>query len=182
MSRTRYNLDTPIGRVRTVFIAGTRYYLIKDVCAGIGLTGHSPWSWHAKEQDNRERYYKRYDLERGCATNRAGRRNTTTVITYDGLMDYLCSSTIIKKPQAIMFRTWLEAQASERDKAAPKQDAKLPLEQEQPAAEEEAPTVEEAMLADEGPRWLATYVCSECGHMSDKPTKFCPECGTRLTA
>ena len=53
MSRTRYNLDTPIGKVRTVFIAGTRYYLIKDVCVGIGLTGHSPWSWHAKEQDNR---------------------------------------------------------------------------------------------------------------------------------
>ena len=156
MSRTRYNLDTPIGRVRTVFIAGTRYYLIKDVCAGIGLTGHSPWNWHAKEQDNRERYYKRYDLERGCATNRAGRRNTTTVITYDGLMDYLCSATIIRKPQAIMFRTWLEAQASERDKAAPKQETKLPLEQ--PAAEEIP--VEEVVQADEGPCWLITYTCS----------------------
>jgi len=176
MSRTRYNLDTPIGRVRTVFIAGTRYYLIKDVCAGIGLTGHSPWSWHAKEQDNRERYYKRYDLERGCATNRAGRRNTTTVITYDGLMDYLCSATIIRKPQAIMFRTWLEAQASERDKAAPKQETKLPLEQ--PAAEEMP--VEEVVQADEGPSWLITYTCSECGCYVSKPSKFCPDCGKRL--
>lgn len=178
MSRTRYNLETPIGRVRTVIISGTRYYLIKDVCAGIGLTGHSPWSWHAKEQDNRERYYKRYDLERGCATNRAGRRNTTTVITYDGLMDYLCSATIIRKPQAIMFRTWLEAQASERDKAAPKQEAKLPLEQ--PAAEEMP--VEEVVQADEGPCWLITYTCSECGCSVTKPSKFCPDCGKRLMA
>ncbi len=180
MSRTRYNLDTPIGKVRTVFISGSRYYLIKDVCAGIGLTGHSPWSWHAKEQDNRERYYRRYDLARGCATNREGRRNTTTVITYDGLMDYLCSATIAKKPQAIMFRTWLEAQASERDKAAPKPDAKLPLEQ--PVVEAEEQPVEEVLLADEGPRWLISYTCSCCGHSVEKPSRYCPECGARLTA
>ena len=178
MSRTRYNLDTPIGKVRTVLIHGTRYYIIKDVCAGIGLTGHSPWSWHAKEQDNREKYYRRYDLARGCATSREGRKNTTTVITYEGLMDYLCSSRIAKKPQVIMFRTWLDAQASESDRATPKPEAKLPLEQ--PVVEEEAPSIEEVMLADEGPHWLITYTCSECGCAVQKPTKFCPDCGKRL--
>ena len=178
MSRTRYNLETPIGKIRTVFINGTRYYLIKDVCVGIGLTGHSPWSWHAKEQDNKEKYYKRYDLARGCATSRGRSKNTTTVVTYDGLMDYLCSATIAKKPQAIMFRTWLEAQASERDKAAPNPDVKLPLEQ--AVAEEEPVTVEEIILADEGPRWVITYTCSECGCSVQKPSKFCPDCGKRL--
>ena len=143
MSKTRYVLDTPIGRVRSVFIAGTRYYMIKDVCAGIGLTGHSPWSWHAKEKDNKERFYRRYDLARDCPTSKDGRKNTTTIITYAGLMDYLCSATIIKKPQAIMFRTWLEAQASDCDKAAPKQEE---AKSEEPAKEE--PKVEEPKAAD----------------------------------
>jgi len=176
MSKTRYVLDTPIGRVRSVFIAGTRYYMIKDVCAGIGLSGHSPWSWHAKEKDNKERFYRRYDLARDCPTSKEGRKNTTTIITYAGLMDYLCSATIIKKPQAIMFRTWLEAQASDCDKAAPKQEDRLPLEQ---AIAEEMP-VEEIAQADEGPCWMIAYTCSVCGCSVSKPSKFCPDCGLRL--
>jgi|GEM_PF-6365312 len=179
MSRTRYVLNTPVGRVRTVFVAGTRYYMIKDVCAGIGLSGHSPWSWHAKDKDNKERFYRRFDLARDCVTNKEGRKNTTTIITYDGLMDYLRSATIAKKPQAIMFRTWLAAQATERDKAAPNPDDKLPLEQ---AVIEAEQSIEEAVLADETPRWNVIYVCSECGHQATKPTKYCPDCGEKLGA
>lgn len=179
MSRTRYVLNTPVGRVRSVFIAGTRYYMIKDVCAGIGLTGHSPWSWHAKEKDNKERFYRRFDLARDCVTSREGRKNTTTIITYEGLMDYLRSATIAKKPQAIMFRTWLEAQVTERDKAAPKSDEKLPLEQ---AVIETGPITEEAPSVAAEPRWCVQYVCSQCGYVTSKPSKFCPDCGERLGA
>ena len=55
MSRNRMVLDTPVGKIRTVTVNNARYYLNKDVCVGLGLTGHSPWSWHATEAGNKQR-------------------------------------------------------------------------------------------------------------------------------
>ena len=175
MSRSKYLLDTPAGKVRTVMIDGARFYVIKDVCAGIGLTGHSPWSWHAKEAGNKELFYRRYDLNRRCATSGGGRRNTATVITYNGLIDYLSSATIRKKPQAVMFKTWLESQVEIAD---PSSETETLLEQQEIEIPTSGPKEPENMKAPQ--TWRISYVCPFCEYTTRSRSKFCPECGSRL--
>ena len=176
MSRNRTVLDTPVGKVRTVTVNNARYYLIKDVCAGLGLTGHSPWSWHAKEADNKQRFYSRYDLQRKCATSGSGRHNTATIITYEGLMDYLSSATIRNRPQAIMFRMWLDGQTPEEDRVPPVYQSQLPLEQVAAPAE----TAQAANDAAVPLLWIVEYTCPACGFSGAKATQFCPDSGAKL--
>ena len=163
MSKSKYTLESPIGRVRSVMIGNVRYFMIKDVCAGIGLQGHSPWSWHVNAGNNRERFYKRYDLNRRRETTHSGAKNTVTVITLEGLNDYLRSPYIIKKPRAIFFKTWLDAQSQLHETAAPTEPERLDDMIEQ-AVEQSKPAADAKIKHKQC--WEVQFRCRKCGYMN----------------
>ena len=179
VSKSKSNLNTPIGRVRTVMIGKTRYFMIKDVCAGIGLQGHSPWSWHVNAGNNRERFYKRYDLNRRRETKFASAKDTVTVITLEGLYDYLRSPYIIKKPRAMMFKTWLDAYTPLKEVTVTEATEPERLDEMIEQAAEQATPEQEAKT---GPKqyWEVNFRCRKCGFTTIAPTKFCPDCGEPL--
>ena len=179
MSKSKSNLNTPIGRVRTVMIGNARYFMIKDVCAGIGLQGHSPWSWHVNAGNNRERFYKRYDLNRRRETRFASAKDTVTVITLEGLNDYLRSPYIIKKPRAMMFKTWLDAYTPLKEvtvtEAAEPERLDEMIEQ---TAKQATPDAESVIRPKQ--YWDVVFRCHKCEYMTAVPTNYCPDCGEPL--
>ena len=179
MSKSKSNLNTPIGRVRTVMIGKTRYFMIKDVCAGIGLQGHSPWSWHVNAGNNRERFYKRYDLNRRRETKFASAKDTVTVITLEGLYDYLRSPYIIKKPRAMMFKTWLDAYTPLKEVTVTEATEPERLDE---MIEQNVEPVKAEPVTSKAPKpwWGVAFVCPKCNYMTIAPTNFCPDCGLAL--
>ena len=197
MRRAREIIKTPIGNIFTVDLDGAPYFNIKEVCAGIGLRGHSPWSWHAERGDNRERYYKRYSTQRRDFTDNTNGHGSITMISCTGLSDYL-QNPRLRNGLALMFKAWLEItypkekQESASDDAGqylhdlvnygPKiadanaRDRQVP--QNQISMDQHEAT--RGLMPAQPKRWRVQYVCPTCGFQSPGAYNHCPECTERL--
>ena len=197
MRRAREIIKTPIGNIFTVDLDGAPYFNIKEVCAGIGLRGHSPWSWHAERGDNRERYYKRYSTQRRDFTDNTNGHGSITMISCAGLSDYL-QNPRLRNGLAVMFKAWLEttypkekqesasddvgkylhdlveygpkiADANARDRQVPQNQ--ISMDQHEATRD---------LMPAQPKRWRVQYVCPSCGFQSPGPYNHCPECTERL--
>lgn len=194
MRKARAIIDTPIGKIFTVDFDGTLFFNIKEVCAGIGLRGHSPWSWHAERADNRERFYRRYSMKRRSFTENMNGHGSITMISLEGLYDYL-SNPRFKSALTMMFKVWLsnnypmEQQASQQEQymkdlfeLGPEYaDTKIVAQEchpDQISMDEHEQCRD--ILPPKPKRWRVQYVCPECGHQDTRASKHCPECGERL--
>ena len=196
MRRARAVINTPVGHIFTVDDCGKLYFNIKEVCSGIGLRGHSPWSWHAERGDNRQRYYRRYTLKQRSFTFNANGHGSITMISLEGLYDYL-ENPRLNNALALMFKAWLntnypiettqEAPAQAENDDATKQypldlinvgiDAPIPN---QISMDQDEKTRE--LMPEQPKRWKVKYICPVCGKELDTPSRYCPECGERLIA
>lgn len=189
MRRAREIIKTPIGNIFSVDLDGVPYFNIKEVCAGIGLRGHSPWSWHAERGDNRERYYKRYSTQRRDFTDNTNGHGSITMISCAGLKDYL-QNPRLRNGLALMFKAWLDttyrsdglkylddlekygidiAEMNRKRQLIPQNQ--ISMDQHQATS---------ALMPEQPKRWRIQYLCPECGHQASTASKHCPECGERL--
>ena len=197
MRRKREIIKTPIGNIFSVDLDGTPYFNIKEVCAGIGLRGHSPWSWHAERGDNRERYYTRYSTQRRDFTDNINGHGSVTMISCEGLHDYL-KNPRLRNGLSLMFRVWLEnTYPMEKQENAngdvgqylhdlvdygPKIADANAFERNTPKNQISMDQHEDArdIMPPQPKRWKVKYICPTCGLELDSPSKFCSECGERL--
>ena len=195
MKKARAIVKTPIGNIFTVDLNGTPYFNIKEVCIGIGLRGHSPWSWHAERGDNRMRYYKRYSTQRRSFTFNSNGHGSITMISREGLYDYL-QNPRLRNGLAVMFGAWLEAAYPREAKDVRElttdegrrylndladggvkyaEERRIPNQISMDQHEEIR-----SLMPTQPKRWRVQYVCPECGYQASALSKHCPECGERL--
>lgn len=183
MRKARAIIQTPIGNLFTVDRDGILYFGIKEVCEGIGLRGHSPWSWHAERGDNRERFYQRYSKQRRDFTEHANGHGSITMISLEGLYDYL-SNPRLKNGLTVMFLAWLSsnhpvadqsqditAQESERTSAVYAVADQISMDEHEQCRQ---------YIPPQPKRWRVQFVCPECGYQASSASKHCPDCGERL--
>ena len=193
MRKTRAVINTPIGKVFTVDLEGKPYFNIKEVCAGIGLRGHSPWSWHAERGNNRQLYYKRYSTQRRTFTFHANGHGSITMISVDGLIDYLRNPRL-RNGLAVMFKAWLESTYMEKSENEQYLDDLARYGVEVADAFRKKPDIPKDQISmdqheasrdimpEQPLHWKVKYYCPICGFEVESPSKFCPECGKSLVA